>query len=282
MISPQLKDCLELDRGNTMLHSKLKLKDKYDLRNIESETESNDDYRRVIFTGKYMQLVLMSLKPSEAIGEEQHDVDQFFRIESGKGFAVVDGKRIPLNDGDSLIVTAKTTHNIINDGKTDLKFYTLYSNPVHKDGIVEKQKLLNNSKDHAIRESINFKGLKIMIENPIGSVRKGIDGSGNPWQSKFYYDYGFIEGTLGADGDGIDVFVGNDLTSEKVFIVHQTNGYSKYDEDKAFVGFSSLQQARDAYLAHYNTQGYIGKIYEMPLYEFKEKIRIVNPTLDRK
>lgn len=129
-----------------MLHSKLKKyihdgKDQYDFRNIETMTKANNDYRRVVFTGKHLQLVLMSLKPSEAIGEEQHDVDQFFRIESGKGFAVVDGKRIPLNDGDSLIVTAKTTHNIINDGKIDLKLYTLYSSPHHKDGIVEKEKL---------------------------------------------------------------------------------------------------------------------------------------------
>lgn len=97
--------------------------------NIEQATTSNPYFRQVVATGPHMQLVLMSLKPNESIGEEVHSVDQFIRVEKGTGFAIVAGNRIELRDGDALLIPAGTKHNII--AKSELKLYTLYSSPTH-------------------------------------------------------------------------------------------------------------------------------------------------------
>jgi mannose-6-phosphate isomerase-like protein (cupin superfamily) len=106
---------------------------------IESDTKGNTDFRRVVFTGKYSQLVLMSLKPLEEIGMEVHEkVDQFFRFEEGQGKVIIDGVKYNVKDGDAVIVPAGANHNVINTSETsDLKLYTIYSPPEHKDGTVE-------------------------------------------------------------------------------------------------------------------------------------------------
>ncbi len=127
--------------------------------------------------------------------------------------------------------------------------------------------------NHMPKGVMGFKGLIIVIENPVGSVRTGVDKAGEPWQTKFYYPYGYIAGTKGADGDGVDCFIGKNPTSDKVYIIHQTDGQRNFDEDKIFLGFDSKESARDAYLAHYQSQGYIGVITEMPFYEFKEQLK---------
>ena len=110
--------------------------------NIEKETLENTNYRKVLYTGKHSQLVLMSLKPGEDIGEEIHpNIDQFFRFESGNGKAIVNNNEYQVKDGDSVIVPAGSKHNIINlDEKEDLKIYTIYSPPKHKDGIIRATK----------------------------------------------------------------------------------------------------------------------------------------------
>ena len=126
--------------------------------------------------------------------------------------------------------------------------------------------------DHAI-EKINFNGINIGIENPIGSVREGTDNKGNAWKTKFFYPYGYIEGIDGSDGDSLDCFIGPNETSDKVFIIYQSKADNTFDEHKIMLGFNTLQQARDAYLAHYSTQGFLGHIEEMPLFEFKERIK---------
>ncbi len=109
---------------------------------IETATTKNTDYRRVIYTGKYSQLVLMSLKPGEEIGAEVHDNnDQFFRFEEGEGVVEIDGARHPVKDGSGVVVPNGARHNVINTSKTaDLKLYTIYSPPNHQDGIVRKTK----------------------------------------------------------------------------------------------------------------------------------------------
>jgi mannose-6-phosphate isomerase-like protein (cupin superfamily) len=106
--------------------------------NIEKDTIENKNFRRVVYTGKRLQLVLMNLKAGEEIGEEIHkDTDQFFRVEKGKGKCLVDGHEYKLDDGDMLFVPAGARHNVINtDNEKDLKLYTLYGPPQHKDGLV--------------------------------------------------------------------------------------------------------------------------------------------------
>lgn len=108
---------------------------------IEDVTEENGDFRRVLYTGKNLQLVVMSLPPGCDIGEEVHDDrDQFFRIEEGEGVIVIDGVENPVEDDIAVIVPAGARHNVINTGEEDLKLYTIYGPPEHKDGTVHKTK----------------------------------------------------------------------------------------------------------------------------------------------
>jgi mannose-6-phosphate isomerase-like protein (cupin superfamily) len=109
---------------------------------IEENTRKNADFRRVLYTGKHAQFVLMRLTPGEEIGEEVHeDVDQFFRFEAGTGVVVIDGVRHAVKDGTGVIVPCGARHNVVNTSKTvDLKLYTIYSPPEHKDKVVRKTK----------------------------------------------------------------------------------------------------------------------------------------------
>ena len=110
---------------------------------IEAETLNNTDFRRVLFTGKHSQVVLMCLQPREDIGDEVHpNVDQFFRIERGEAKFVFDEKKqIVAHDGDAVVVPAGTYHNVINTSKTaQLKLYTIYTPPNHPAGTVQATK----------------------------------------------------------------------------------------------------------------------------------------------
>lgn len=108
---------------------------------IEKQTTSNTDFRRVLYTGKKLQLVLMTLQPGDEIGSEVHeDRDQFFRFEEGDGVVVIDGKENAVEDGTGVIVPAGARHNVINRGNAPLKLYTLYGPPEHKDGVVQSTK----------------------------------------------------------------------------------------------------------------------------------------------
>jgi len=110
--------------------------------NIEKDTLENNNFRKVLYSGKHLQLVLMSLKAGEEIGEEiHHDNDQFFRFESGLGKCIIDGNIYNVKEGDVIIVPAGAKHNIINaDITAELKMYTIYAPPHHKDGIIRATK----------------------------------------------------------------------------------------------------------------------------------------------
>lgn len=110
--------------------------------NIEKDALENNNFRKVLYTGKHSQLVLMSLLPKEEIGIEVHpDNDQFFRFEKGQGKCVIDGNEYELTDGSCIIVPAGAQHNIINASESEpLKLYTLYSPAHHKDGVVRATK----------------------------------------------------------------------------------------------------------------------------------------------
>ena len=105
------------------------------IENIEALAVKNDEFRRVLYTAKHCQLVLMALKPREEIGEEAHKLDQFFRVEAGSGEAVLDGVRNAIHPGFAIVVPAGAKHNIINTGSVPLKLYTLYAPPNHRDGV---------------------------------------------------------------------------------------------------------------------------------------------------
>lgn len=109
---------------------------------IEKKTQDNKYFRKVLFTAPHSQLVVMTLQPREDIGMEKHGkIDQFIRVESGKGKAILDGKEYRLKDGSAVVIPAGTEHNIINTSTTEpLKLYTIYTPPEHPDGTVHKTK----------------------------------------------------------------------------------------------------------------------------------------------
>ena len=122
--------------------------------NIEKDTLENDNFRKVLYTSKCSQLVLMSLKPKEEIGMETHNEnDQFFRIEKGMGKCIIDGNEYDISDGSAIVVPSGSQHNVINISDSEaLKLYTIYSPAHHKDGVVRK------TKEEATADSPEFDG----------------------------------------------------------------------------------------------------------------------------
>jgi mannose-6-phosphate isomerase-like protein (cupin superfamily) len=106
------------------------------VQDIEAIAVKNDDFRRVLYTARHCQLVVMALEPKGEIGEEVHALDQFFRVEEGTGVAILDGVRTAIRAGFAVVVPAGAKHNIINTGSVPLKLYTLYAPPNHRDGVV--------------------------------------------------------------------------------------------------------------------------------------------------
>lgn len=115
--------------------------------NIEKLSLENDNFRKVLYTDKNSQLVLMSLLPGEEIGEEVHDVDQFLRVEKGFGKAILNDISHDIADGSVIIVPAGVRHNLINSGSDHMKLYTLYMPPHHRDGVVHKTKAEGEADD---------------------------------------------------------------------------------------------------------------------------------------
>ena len=120
--------------------------------NIETLALENSDFRQVIYTAQHCQLVLMSLKPGEDIGSEVHQLDQFLRVESGTGEAVLNGVTTSIKDGFAILVPAGTTHNIVNTGSRAMKLYTLYAPPNHRDGVV------HHTREDAQKDREHFDG----------------------------------------------------------------------------------------------------------------------------
>ncbi len=121
--------------------------------NIEKASLENEYFRKVLYTAKNSQLVIMSLKPNEDIGEEVHQLDQFIRCESGSGKAILNGVEHIISDGFAIVVPAGAKHNIINTSSDKpLKLYTIYSPPNHRDGVVHQ------TKNQAIVDDEHFDG----------------------------------------------------------------------------------------------------------------------------
>ena len=119
--------------------------------NIEEVTKNNNNFRTVIYTAKNSQLVVMSLTPGEDIGEEVHELDQFIRIEQGTGKTILDGVEHAIEDDFAIVIPAGTRHNIINTSNNeDMKLYSVYSPPEHRNGVVHvtKKEAMANESDH--------------------------------------------------------------------------------------------------------------------------------------
>lgn len=126
---------------------------------------------------------------------------------------------------------------------------------------------------HKLQGRTMFQGMNISIENKKGSIRRGTDSDGHKWAIKMHYDYGYIRGTAGADGDHVDCYLGGNEGAKKVYIIHQKiPGTDKYDEDKCMLGFDTLEEAKAAYLKQYDKPGFFGGIDTVAVEVFKEKV----------
>lgn len=126
---------------------------------------------------------------------------------------------------------------------------------------------------HKLQGRIKFRGLNISIENKKGSIRRGTDSDGHRWAVRMHYDYGYIRGTEGVDGDHVDCYLGNNENAKNVYIIHQKiPGTNKYDEDKCMLGFDTLADAKAAYLRQYDKPGFFGGIDTVPFEVFKKNI----------
>lgn len=117
------------------------------VQDIEKATVANKNFRKVLYTAKHCQLVVMSLDPKEDIGEEVHTLDQFIKIERGSGHSVLDGKKRAIKRGFAVLIPAGTRHNIVNGPRGAMKIYTVYAPPNHKDGTIHKTKAIAEVSD---------------------------------------------------------------------------------------------------------------------------------------
>ena len=153
--------------------------------------------------------------------------------------------------------------------------------PIMDDATDEKQVrkppksgILVTKEAFALQGHTEVQGLPIAIENKAGSIRRGVDSHGKSWATKMTMPYGYIKGTEGADGDGVDVFVGPDKEADKAFVVHQKNpDTEKYDEDKVFLGLQSKKDAKEAFADNYDKpEKFMGPISEVPIDRLKELV----------
>lgn len=136
-------------------------------------------------------------------------------------------------------------------------------------GMGKKEK---TAEEFKLQGHTTHQGLGIAIENRKGSVRKGVDKDGKPWRTKMIHPYGYIKGTKGADGEEVDCYVGPCSDASHAHVVHQKKEDGSYDEDKVMLGFASKDDARKAYLAHYNTDRFLGPIKSVFMPKFKEMV----------
>lgn len=130
----------------------------------------------------------------------------------------------------------------------------------------------HKNKEHPLQGHTTRYGLPIAVENRVGSVRSGVDKDGKPWRTEMKAPYGYLKGTRGADGEGVDVYLGPDKKAPNAHVVHQKKDDGSYDEDKVILGVGDEEEAKKLYLAHYNTDKFLGPIKTVPIERLKELI----------
>jgi hypothetical protein len=127
----------------------------------------------------------------------------------------------------------------------------------------------HEAKKYKLEGHMSFQGLRIAVENKAGSTRSGKDKDGKPWHTLMKAPYGYIQGSKGADDEGVDCYVGPDKQATHAYVVHQKKEDGSYDEDKVMLGCASKEDARKLYLVHYNTDRFLGPIKEVPMERLK-------------
>lgn len=178
---------------------------------------------------------------------------------------------------------AKKWNNAVKAAKEEYKEKGIENPDDSTKGFTERIKELYNGADsveksltfsgHKLQGRTAFRGLNISIENKKGTIRRGVDSDGHKWAIKMHYDYGYIRGTEGVDGDHVDCYIGDNIDAKNVYIIHQKiPGTDKYDEDKCMLGFDTLADAKAAYLKQYDKSGFFGGVDTVPFELFKQKV----------
>lgn len=178
---------------------------------------------------------------------------------------------------------AKKWNNAVKAAKEEYKEKGIENPDDSTKGFTERIKELYNGEDsveksltfsgHKLQGRTAFRGLNISIENKKGTIRRGVDSDGHKWAIKMHYDYGYIRGTEGVDGDHVDCYIGDNIDAKNVYIIHQKiPGTDKYDEDKCMLGFDTLADAKAAYLKQYDKPGFFGGVDTVPFELFKQKV----------
>ena len=178
---------------------------------------------------------------------------------------------------------AKKWNNAVKAAKEEYKEKGIENPDDSIKGFTERIRELYNGADsveksltfsgHKLQGRTAFRGLNISIENKKGTIRRGVDSDGHKWAIKMNYDYGYIRGTEGVDGDHVDCYIGDNIDAKNVYIIHQKiPGTDKYDEDKCMLGFDTLADAKAAYLKQYDKPGFFGGVDTVPFELFKQKV----------
>ena len=178
---------------------------------------------------------------------------------------------------------AKKWNNAVKAAKEEYKEKGIENPDDSTKGFTERIKELYNGADsveksltfsgHKLQGRTAFRGLNISIENKKGTIRRGVDSDGHKWAIKMHYDYGYIRGTEGVDGDHVDCYIGDNIDAKNVYIIHQKiPGTDKYDEDKCMLGSDTLADAKAAYLKQYDKPGFFGGVDTVPFELFKQKV----------
>ena len=125
-----------------------------------------------------------------------------------------------------------------------------------------------------LHKRLKFQGLDISVENAAGTTRRGSSPHWGPWETHMKYDYGYVKGSKGMDGGGVDCFIGPNEKAKMAYVVHilKLPDFKKYDEDKCMLGFNSKKEAKDAFMAHYDSHKFFGGMDVIPMAEFKKKV----------
>jgi len=171
-------------------------------------------------------------------------------------------------------LTQRKTESDVSTRETGVGSGEMGDIPIEDSSDQEQKKIGKLITKHAykLQGHMTFQGLPIAIENKAGSVRRGVDKDGTKWETRMKYPYGYIQGTEGADGEGVDVYVGPDEDADTAYVVHQKDPETgKYDEDKILLGFRSKKEAKEAFEAHYDDpEDFLGPIKAVSMERLKE------------
>jgi hypothetical protein len=143
-----------------------------------------------------------------------------------------------------------------------------------REGLQGSGEIMLIEANRKLHKRIKYQGLDISVENRAGSVRTGNDPHWGPWRTKMLYDYGYVKGSKGMDGGGVDCFVGPNPAARMAYVIHirKLPDFKKYDEDKVMLGFNSAKAAKQAFMKHYNKPDFYGGMDVLPMKEFKSKV----------